>query len=48
MKFDVNVMRHLGRDDFRTLQAVEIGQKNVSGGKERERERKRGTESFFS
>ena len=29
MKFDVNVMRHLGRDDFRTLQAVEIGQKNV-------------------
>jgi len=39
MKFDVNVMRHLGRDDFRTLQAVEIGQKNVSGGKERERER---------
>ena len=30
MKFDVNVMRHLGHDDFRTLQAVEIGQKNVS------------------
>lgn len=44
MKFDVNVMRHLGRDDFRTLQAVEIGQKNVS---EREREWKKSIPSLF-
>ena len=42
MKFDVNVMRHLGRDDFRTLQAVEIGQKNV-----RRKELKRGIPIFY-
>lgn len=29
MKLDVNVLRHLSRDDFRTLTAVEQGQKNV-------------------
>ena len=32
MKLDVNVLRYLGRDDFRTLTAVEMGQKNVSPG----------------
>lgn len=30
MKLDVNVLRYLGKDDFRTLTAVEMGQKNVS------------------
>jgi hypothetical protein len=30
MKLDVNVLRYLGRDEFRTLTAVEMGQKNVS------------------
>ena len=29
MKLDVNVLRYLSRDDFRTLTAVEMGQKNV-------------------
>lgn len=29
MKLDVNALRHLSRDDFRTLTAVEQGQKNV-------------------
>lgn len=29
MKLDVNVLRYLGKDDFRTLTAVEMGQKNV-------------------
>ena len=28
MKLDVNVLRYLGKDDFRTLTAVEMGQKN--------------------
>lgn len=28
MKLDVNVLRYLSRDDFRTLTAVEMGQKN--------------------
>ena len=31
MKLDVNVLRHLTRDDFRTLTAVEQGQKKVRG-----------------
>ena len=26
MKLDVNVLRYLGKDDFRTLTAVEMGQ----------------------
>lgn len=30
MKLDVNVLRYLSKDDFRTLTAVEMGQKNVS------------------
>ena len=30
MKLDVNVLRYLGKDEFRTLTAVEMGQKNVS------------------
>jgi hypothetical protein len=34
MKLDVNVLRHLTRDDFRTLTAVEQGQKNVRKGTE--------------
>jgi hypothetical protein len=29
MKLDVNVLRYLSKDDFRTLTAVEMGQKNV-------------------
>lgn len=29
MKLDANVLRYLGKDDFRTLTAVEMGQKNV-------------------
>jgi RIO kinase 2 len=28
MKLDVNVLRYLGKDEFRTLTAVEMGQKN--------------------
>jgi RIO kinase 2 len=31
MKLDVNVLRYLSKDDFRTLTAVEMGQKNVCG-----------------
>lgn len=30
MKLDVNQLRYLSRDDFRVLQAVELGQRNVS------------------
>lgn len=30
MKLDVNALRYLSREEFRTLQAVEVGQKNVS------------------
>lgn len=30
MKLDVNVLRYLQKDEFRTLTAVEMGQKNVS------------------
>ena len=30
MKLDVNALRYLSREAFRTLQAVEVGQKNVS------------------
>lgn len=29
MKLDVNALRYLSREEFRTLQAVELGQKNV-------------------
>jgi RIO-like serine/threonine protein kinase len=29
MKLDVNALRYLSREEFRTLQAVEVGQKNV-------------------
>ena len=29
MKLDVNQLRYLSKDDFRVLQAVELGQKNV-------------------
>ena len=29
MKLDVNVLRYLSHDDWRTLTAVELGQKNV-------------------
>ncbi len=29
MKLDVNVLRYLTREELRTLQAVELGQKNV-------------------
>ena len=32
MKLDVNALRYLSRDEFRTLQAVELGQKNVRAG----------------
>ena len=31
MKLDVNSLRYLSREEFRTLQAVELGQKNVGG-----------------
>ena len=31
MKLDVNALRYLSREEFRTLQAVELGQKNVRG-----------------
>lgn len=31
MKLDVNALRYLARDDFRTLTAVEQGERNVSG-----------------
>ena len=30
MKLDVNQLRYLSKDDFRVLQAVELGQRNVS------------------
>ena len=30
MKLDVNALRYLTKDDFRVLQAVELGQRNVS------------------
>jgi hypothetical protein len=30
MKLDVNALRYLSNEEFRTLQAVELGQKNVS------------------
>ena len=29
MKLDVNALRYLSREEFRTLQAVEVGQRNV-------------------
>lgn len=29
MKLDVNVLRYLGKDEFRVLTACEMGQKNV-------------------
>jgi hypothetical protein len=29
MKLDVNALRYLSSEEFRTLQAVELGQKNV-------------------
>jgi len=29
MKLDVNALRYLSKEEFRTLQAVELGQKNV-------------------
>lgn len=29
MKLDVNALRYLSREELRTLQAVELGQKNV-------------------
>jgi RIO kinase 2 len=32
MKLDVNVLRYLAKDDWRTLTAVEMGQKNVGAG----------------
>ncbi len=32
MKFDVNVLRYLSKDEYRVLVAVEVGQKNVSSG----------------
>jgi hypothetical protein len=43
MKFDVNVLRHLGRDAFRPLPAIEIGHKTVrSGGHSAAAARRRG------
>ena len=30
MKLDVNALRYLARDDFRTLTAIEQGERNVS------------------
>lgn len=33
MKLDVNVLRYLAKEDFRVLTSVEMGQKNVSGGR---------------
>jgi len=32
MKLDVNGLRYLSKEEFRTLQAVELGQKNVRSG----------------
>ena len=32
MKLDVNALRYLSKEEFRTLQAVELGQKNVRSG----------------
>ena len=29
MKLDVKTLRYLSKDEFRVLQAIEIGQKNV-------------------
>ena len=29
MKLDVKTLRYLSKDDFRVLQAIEVGQKNV-------------------
>lgn len=31
MKFDVNVLRYLSKEEFRVLTAVEMGMRNVSG-----------------
>ena len=46
MKLDVNALRYLARDDFRTLTAIEQGERNVRekrerGQRERERARRR-------
>ena len=30
MKLDVNALRYLSKDEYRALQAIELGQKNVS------------------
>jgi len=32
MKFDVNVLRYLTKEEFRVLTAVEMGMRNVSRG----------------
>ncbi len=30
MKLDANALRYMSKEEYRTLQAVELGQKNVS------------------
>lgn len=32
MKLDVNALRYLSKEEYRVLQAIELGQKNVSYG----------------
>ena len=32
MKLDVNALRYLSKEEYRVLQAIELGQKNVGSG----------------